>query len=38
MLRSNSETVWGIHVVKPEEEKERLVWGRICRQNHVTHF
>jgi len=27
MLRCNSrETVWGIHVVSPEEEKERLRW------------
>jgi len=25
MLRSNR-TVWGIHVVNPEEEKERLRW------------
>jgi len=25
MLRSNSK-IWGIHVVSPEEEKERLQW------------
>jgi len=25
MLKSNS-TQWGIHVVSPEEEKERLRW------------
>jgi len=24
MLRSNAVTVWGIHVVSPEEEKEML--------------
>ena len=26
MLRSNSKSVWEIHVVSPEEEKERLQW------------
>jgi len=26
MLRSNSIKVWGIHVVSPEEEKERMQW------------
>jgi len=28
MLRSSSThyTVWGIHVISPEEEKERLQW------------
>jgi len=26
MFRSNSITVWGIHVVSLEEEKERLWW------------
>jgi len=37
MLMSNSEQFWGIHVVNPEEEKERLRWegfaekeGMIC--------
>ena len=27
MLRSNSNIVWGIHVVSPEEEKEMLQQG-----------
>ena len=31
MLRSNSKSL-GDHVVSPEEEKERLQWGRICRK------
>ena len=26
MLRSNSKSLLGIHVVSPEEEKERLRW------------
>jgi len=26
MLRSNRKTAWGIHVVSPEEGKERLWW------------
>jgi len=26
MLRSNSKSLQGIHVVSPEEEKERLRW------------
>jgi len=26
MLRSNIVKVWGIHVVSPEEEKEKLRW------------
>jgi len=25
-------TVWGIHVVNPEEEKGRAAVGRICRE------
>jgi len=31
MLRKQY-TVWGIHVVNPEEEKGRAAVGRICRK------
>ena len=34
MVRSNSKhnAVWGIHVVNPEEEKERLRCERMCKK------
>ena len=35
MLRSNS-TVWGIHVVSPEEEKERLQWEGFAEKEGLS--
>ena len=33
MLRCNSnKAVWGIHVISPEEEKERLRWEGFAEQ------
>jgi len=32
MLRSNCWIVWGIHVVSPEEEKERLRWEGLAEK------
>jgi len=35
MLRSNSKTVWGIHIVNPECEKGKDAVGRICRKGRI---
>jgi len=32
MLRSYRKTIWGIHVVNPEEEKERLRWEEFAEK------
>jgi len=32
MLRSNSKTVWEIHIENPEKEKGKVAVGRICRK------
>jgi len=32
MLRNNSKTFWGIHVISTEEEKERLRWEGFAEQ------
>jgi len=32
MLRSNSKSLQGIHVVSSEEEKEGCGMGRVCRK------
>jgi len=36
MLRSNSKSLQGIHVVSPEEEKERLRWEGFAEKEGLS--